>query len=130
LAAQAWHAALPSVEYVSAGQVRHASMALPLAKEPAGHVTHGALPAGFALPGAHAAQAKGSASAPKPAAQVQLARACEPGAAWLFAGQAAHALAPAPAYASAGHCWHAALPAADLNVPAAHGAHGPPSGPL
>jgi hypothetical protein len=78
LAAQAWHAALPSVENVSSGQVRHAGMALRLANEPAGHVTHGALPAGFALPGAHAAQAKGSASAPKPAAQVQLARAVEP----------------------------------------------------
>jgi hypothetical protein len=130
LVAQAWHAALPRLEYVSAGQVMHAGRALWLANEPAGQVTHCALPAGFALPGAHAAQAKGSASAPKPAAQVQLARACEPGAAWLCAGQAAHALAPAPAYASAGHCWHAALPAEGLKVPAAHGAHGPPSGPL
>lgn len=130
LAAQAWHAALPRLEYVSAGQVRHAGMALWLANEPAGHVTHGALPAGFALPGAHAAQAKGSASARKPAAQVQLARAVEPASEVLFAGQAAHALEPAPAYASGGHCWHSALPAADLNVPAAHGAHGPPSGPV
>jgi hypothetical protein len=130
VAAQAWHATLPSVECVSAGHVSHARMALPLANEPAAHVTHGALPADFALPGAHAAQAKGSAVAPKPAAQVQLARAVEPAAEKLFAGQAAHALEPAPACASAGHCWHAALPAADLNVPAAHGAHGPPSGPL
>ena len=91
---------------------------------------HGALPAGFALPGAHAAQAKGSASAPKPAAQVQLARTVEPAAEKLSAGQAAHALEPAPAYASGGHCWHAGLPANSLKVPAAHGAHGPPSGPL
>jgi hypothetical protein len=129
LAAQAWHAALPRLEYVSAGQVRHAGIALWLANEPAGQVTHGALPAGFALPGAHAAQAKGSI-APKPAAQVQSARAADPGAEVLFAGQAAHALEPAPAYASGAHCWHAALPANALNVPAAHGAHGPPSGPL
>jgi len=104
-------------------------MALWLANVPAGHATHCALPAGFALPGAHAAQAKGSV-AWKPAPQVQLASAVEPAAEKLFAGQAAHALEPAPAYASGGHCWHAALPAADLNVPAAHGAHGPPSGPV
>ncbi len=78
LAAQASHAALPSVEYVSAGQVRQASMALWLANEPDGHVTHGVLPAGFTLPGAHAAQAKGSASVPKPVTQVQLARVVEP----------------------------------------------------
>jgi len=52
-------------------------MALCSANVPAVHVTHGALPAGFALPGAHAAQAKGSA-ARKPAPQVQLARAVEP----------------------------------------------------
>ena len=97
MAAQGWHAALPALEYVSAGQVRHAGMALWFAKKPAGHVTHAVLPEALALPGAHAAQAKGSASAAKPAAQVQLARACEPAAAWLFAGQAAHALEPAPA---------------------------------
>jgi hypothetical protein len=53
VAAQAWHATLPSVECVSAGHVSHARMALPLANEPAAHVTHGALPADFALPGAH-----------------------------------------------------------------------------
>jgi hypothetical protein len=130
LAAQAWHAALPRLEYVLAGHVRHAGMALQLANEPAGHVVQSALPAGFALPGAHAAHAKGSASARKPAAQVQLARVVEPVSEVLSAGQAAHALEPAPAYAAAGHCWHAAEPAADLNVPASHGAHGPPSGPL
>jgi hypothetical protein len=53
-------------------------MALWLANEPDGHVTHGVLPAGFTLPGAHAAQAKGSASVPKPVTQVQLARVVEP----------------------------------------------------
>lgn len=97
MAAQASHAMLPALEYVSAGHVSHAGMALWLAKEPAAHGTHAVLPEALALPGAHAAQAKGSASAAKPAAQVQLARAGEPAAAWLFAGQAAHALEPAPA---------------------------------
>ncbi len=80
-AAQDSHAALPMVEYVSAGHVWHASVALSPAKEPAAHDTHAVFPAAFALPGAHAAHENGSASAPKPAAQVQLARACEPGAA-------------------------------------------------
>jgi len=114
---------------VLAGQVRQVSIALWLANVPAGHVTHCALPAGFALPGVHAWQAKGSV-ARKPAAQVQLASAVEPAAEKLFAGQAVHATAAAPAYASGRHCWHAALPFVDLNVPAAHGAHGPPSGPV
>jgi hypothetical protein len=100
LAAQAWHAAPPGAENVFAGHVAHVAIALCVAKAPAEHGAHGALPAGLAAPGAHATQANGASCAPKPAAHEQLVSAAAPAAAWLFGGQLLQAAAPASAYVS------------------------------
>ena len=110
LAAQAWHAALQGGEKVFAGHVAHVSIAPCFAKAPAAHGAHGALPAGLALPGAHATQENGASSAPKPAAHEQFESVAAPAAALLFRGQSLQTAAPASAYVSSAHCSHCASP--------------------
>jgi hypothetical protein len=147
--AHAAQALAPAAANVPAAHAAHAALPEAFLNVPAAHGAHTA-PAEPVCPASHSQSNTTALLAGEREFAGQAVHALAPAAANVPAAHAAHTLAPAPAKAPAAHAtqslaavrpvaaWyvpaphgaHAFAPEAFLNVPTAHAAHGPPSGPL